>query len=65
VPHHPVCYQAVAVYAGLGAVAGLGIDALVHGHLVVYTAPPRAQNRLVVAPIAARGAKGMRLTLSF
>jgi hypothetical protein len=61
----PVCYQAVAVYAGLGAVAGLGIDALIHGHVVVYIAPRRVQNRLVVAPIVARGGKGVRLTLSF
>jgi len=61
----PVCYQAVAVYAGLGAVAGLGIDALIHGHAVIYTARPRAQNRLAVAPIVARGGKGVRLTLSF
>jgi len=61
----PVCYQAVAVYAGLGAIAGLGIDALIHGHVVVYTARPRVQNRVVVAPIVARGGKGVRLTLSF
>ena len=61
----PACYQAVAIYAGLGAVVGLGIDALIRGHVVVYTARPRVQNRLVVAPIVARGGKGVRLTLSF
>lgn len=61
----PVCYQAVAVYAGLGAAVGLGIDALIHGHAVVYTGRPRVQNRLIVAPIVARGEKGVRLTLSF
>jgi hypothetical protein len=61
----PVCYQAVAVYAGLGAAAGLGIDVLIHDHVVVYTARPRVQNRLVVAPIVARGGKGVRLTISF
>jgi hypothetical protein len=61
----PVCYQAVAVYAGLGAVVGLGIDALIHGHVVIYNARPLARNRLVVAPIVTRGGKGVRLRLSF
>jgi hypothetical protein len=61
----PVCYQAVAVYAGLGAVVGLGVDALIHRNVVVYTGRPRGQSRFAVAPILARGGRGMRLTLSF
>jgi hypothetical protein len=62
----PVCYEAVAVYAALGALAGLGIDALIHRNFVAYTAPaPGAQRVLTVAPIVARARKGVRLTFAF
>ena len=61
----PVCYQAVAVYGGLGAVAGLGIDALIHRNVVVYTAgTPSAPPRVTMTPIVGRGRKGVQLTLA-
>ena len=62
----PVCYTALAVYAGLGALAGLGIDALIHRDIVVYTAPSlSAQRAYIVAPLLERGRNGVRLTIAF
>ena len=62
----PGCYAAVAVYASVGALAGLGIDALIHRDVVVYTAPaPGAQGAFTVAPFVARGRGGLRLTIAF
>jgi hypothetical protein len=61
----PACYAAVAVYAGIGGLAGLGIDALLHRDDVVYTAPPAGAQRLTVAPLLARGRNGVRLTIVF
>jgi hypothetical protein len=62
----PACYGAVAFYAGVGALAGLGIDALIHGSVVAYTAPPPGGTRLVtVAPMVARGRRGVWLTIAF
>ena len=62
----PACYGAVAVYAGIGALAGLGIDALIHRTVVAYTAPrPSAQHLLTVAPMMARGRRGVWLTIAF
>jgi hypothetical protein len=55
----------VAVYAGIGGLAGLGIDALLHRDDVVYTAPPAGAQRLTVAPLLARGRNGVRLTIVF
>ena len=37
----PSCYAGVAFYGGIGAAAGLIVDALIHRNLVVYTAPSR------------------------
>jgi hypothetical protein len=62
----PSCYQAVAVYGGLGAVAGLGIDRLIHGDLLVYTAAASGAERVFrLEPIVARGRNGVRLTIGF
>jgi hypothetical protein len=62
----PVCYKATAVYAGLGALAGLGIDAFHHGKVVVYTAPaPTARRFVAVAPMLGRMRKGALLTIAF
>jgi len=62
----PVCYEAVAVYTGLGALAGLGIDALVRDEVVVYPAgAPRTSQAIRVVPLAGRGRKGVRLTIAF
>ena len=57
----PSCYAAVAFYGGIGAAAGLIIDALIHGSVVVYTAPSR-KALLTVRPT---GMMGVRLTLTF
>jgi hypothetical protein len=60
------CYAAVAVYAGIGALVGLGIDALIHRDVVVYTAPPPSAERVfTVAPFVARGRSGVSLTIAF
>jgi hypothetical protein len=62
----PACYAAVFWCAGIGAFAGLGIDALVRDEAVVYSAgAPRAAQALRVAPLAGRGRKGVRLTIAF
>ena len=58
----PSCHGAVAFYAGVGAAAGLIVDALIHGSLVVYAAPSRKGPTLTMGPM---GLKGMRLTLLF
>jgi len=62
----PVCYTALAAYAGMGALAGVVIDALIHRTMVVYSAPPpSAQRAYLVAPLIARGRNGVRLTIAF
>ena len=60
----PACYASVGWCAGIGALAGLGIDALVRDEVVVYPAAPRTQ-ALRVGPIAGRGRRGVRLTIAF
>jgi hypothetical protein len=62
----PACYAAVAVYSGIGALVGLGVDALVHRSFVVYSAPSAgARLRLTPIPRVARGLKGLWLTAAF
>lgn len=61
----PACFAAVAVYAGVGALAGVAIDALIHRDVVVYTAPPPSAQRVFVAPFLARGRSGVRMTIAF
>ena len=58
----PSCYAAVAFYGGIGAAAGLIVDAFIHGSLVVYAAPSREGPVLTVGPM---GLKGVRLTIVF
>ena len=58
----PSCYASVAVYGGIGAAAGLIVDALIHRNLVVYAAPSRRGPLLAVGPM---GLKGVRLTIRF
>jgi hypothetical protein len=58
----PSCYASVAVYGGIGAFAGLIIDAFIHRNLVVYAAPSRRGPLLVIGPM---GLKGVRLTIRF
>jgi hypothetical protein len=62
----PACYQAVAVYGAIGAVAGLGLDALIHRQVVVYAARPRAaRHDYGVMPVLGRGRTGVRVTIGF
>jgi len=62
----PECYMVVAFDAGLGTLVGLGIDALIHRHQVVYTAPAKgARPAATVTPLVARGKAGVRLTIGF
>src|SRR5262245_473689 len=62
----PACYAAVAVYTGIGALAGLSIDALIHRDDVVYTAPaPRVGRAFTVTPFVARERSGVCLTIAF
>ena len=48
----------------IGAGAGIGIDALIRGRKTIYDAAKRA-TRLLAAPIVARRAGGLRVSLSF
>jgi hypothetical protein len=48
----------------IGAGAGIAIDALIRRRTTVYEAP-RAGARLLAAPILARGARGLRISVSF
>ncbi len=61
----PVCYKAVAAYAGLGAAVGLGIDALIHGTEIIYGTPSRSGRALRAVPLAAHGRRGIGLVLRF
>jgi hypothetical protein len=56
----PSCYGAVAFYGGVGAAAGLIVDALIHSSTVVYTA-----NRGPTVTLRPMGLKGLRLTILF
>ncbi|AMY08711.1 hypothetical protein LuPra_01915 [Luteitalea pratensis] len=58
----PSCYAAVALYGGIGAAAGLIVDAFIHRSLVVYAAPSRRGAQLSVGPM---GLRGVRLTVVF
>jgi len=49
--------------AAVGAGIGMGVDALIRGRRTIYEAPHAAQLR--VAPIVARRATGLQVSLSF
>jgi hypothetical protein len=62
----PDCYAIVAVDAGIGALVGLGIDALIHRHVVVYAAPASGGRPAVTAsPLLGRARAGVRVTIGF
>src|SRR5687767_11008594 len=50
-------------FAAIGAGAGIGIDALIRGRRTIYEAPK--STRLHAVPIAARGAAGVSVSVSF
>ena len=60
----PACALAVGIYGGIGALVGVGIDALIHGKVVVYDARP-APHRLTLAPAVEGRRVGVRLTVAF
>ena len=63
------CAAAAAIYAGIGAAIGVGIDAMIPGKkLVAYRAPGAAgapSARLSLAPFVTPRAKGVALAFSF
>ena len=61
----PACYAAVGVYAGVGALLGVAVDAMIHRTVAVYSAPSAAQRFFTVAPIASVGRAGARVTFGF
>ncbi len=55
----PEDYLAViAVFGGVGAGIGVGIDALIRGHTVIYARSRSAARTVSFAPILGRGRKG-------
>ena len=61
----PACYKAVVGYAGLGGLAGLAIDALIHRTAVVYNAASRSQRRLPVVTMTGGGRQGIGVMIRF
>ena len=62
----PACYAGVAIYTGLGALAGVGVDALIRREVLVYAGPaPAAPTVFTVSPFVVRGRRGVRLTIEF
>ena len=60
------CYLGVAFDSLLGTLAGTAIDALVHRHVVVYTAPGSGgRSSFTVAPVTTRTSAGLRVTFAF
>ena len=55
---------AMAKFAALGAGIGIGVDALIRGRRTIYEAP-RQSTQLRVAPILARGARGVQVSVDF
>jgi hypothetical protein len=52
------------LFAGMGAAAGAGIDALISGEQVIYRRNSR-QGRLGVSPLFGRGRRGVAVTVKF
>ena len=60
----PECYGALAVYSGIGAVAGFPIDALISRSVVVYAAPQKPRS-FTVAPMIKPGRLDLRVAIQF
>jgi hypothetical protein len=52
------------LFAGLGAAAGVGIDALITRRQVIYRSAP-GQKRVSVSPVFGHGKRGAAVTLTF
>lgn len=63
-----VVLAAVSIYGAAGAGIGAGVDALIQGEHVIYTAPgtaPRANRGFTVAPVVSRGGGGLSASFGF
>jgi hypothetical protein len=62
----PSCLAAVFGNAGIWALAGMGVDALIHRDRVVYSAPSGSVARSIdVAPVVSPAALDFRVTMKF
>ncbi len=52
------------LFAGMGAAAGVGIDALITRRQVIYQ-KPAGENRVSVSPLFGRGRRGAAVTVKF
>ncbi len=62
------CAAAAAIYAGIGAAIGVGIDAIPGKKIVAYSAPTAAgmpSARLSLAPFVTPRAKGVAVSFAF
>lgn len=59
----PIAIAWGVLSAGIGAAAGLGIDALILRRQVIYQKP--ARSRVSVAPVFGRGRRGAAVTVTF
>jgi hypothetical protein len=60
----PTAIAGGVLFAGLGAAAGVGIDALISGRQVIYQTPaPRS--RASVSPVFSHGRRGAAVTVRF
>lgn len=57
---------AVAIYTGIGAAIGVGVDAMITHNQTIYRPPVRAAlSRIRVAPLLAGDRKGVAINVSF
>ncbi len=56
---------ATAVFAGLGAALGIGLDSIFRSDDVIYSRPGRGSARLTLSPLLAGGRRGALLSLGF
>ena len=63
-PIIPAAIGATVLFAGLGAAAGAGIDAMIARHQVIYQRTP-GQKTVSVSPIVGHGRRGAAVTVKF
>jgi hypothetical protein len=59
------CAVGIAVWAGIGAAAGMGIDALIKGDITVMKLASGSNGRLTVAPLVQRDRRGLVCAVRF
>ena len=60
----PTAIAGGLMMAGMGAAAGVGIDALITGRQVIYRRPPSA-GRVTVSPLMGNGRRGAAIAVKF